>query len=461
VIILENNSFKYAETEQGVRNIDLTIRPGECVVLVGRSGNGKTTLTRLLNGLAPNYYPGDFSGHILMDGQDVTASPLWQRGKTVGSVFQNPKSQFFSAELAGEIAFACENYGHTQADIRRRTDSAISVFGLDALRGRSIDLFSSGEKQRAAIASVYTLRPKVYVCDEPTANLDETGVRQLAKTLARLKNDGASLLIAEHRLAWLQDIANHFIYLEDGRVVWQRTPRQMADMDEDERERYGLRAFVPVTRPLLPQPSGKQTPVISAQRLLYKRRKTVIWQDVDFSAWPRQVIAIVGENGIGKTTLAKVLSGLARQSAGQVSVGGKALSPTARRKHVWYSDNDTGAQFFTNSVGEELLLCSDRSEQTLDKARSLLRVLELYEYRDVHPASLSGGQKQRLSIACGLLSGREVLIFDEPTSGLDGKSLQIVGELLRQAAESGTCVLVITHDNELIRKCCTHLYAMR
>jgi energy-coupling factor transport system ATP-binding protein len=181
---------------------------------------------------------------------------------------------------------------------------------------------------------------------------------------------------------------------------------------------------------------------------------------VDFSAWPGQVVTIAGKNGIGKTTLAKVLSGLMRQSAGQVSLDGRPLSPAARRKRVWYSDNDTGAQFFTNSVGEELLLCSDRSEKTLKEARRLLKALELYEYRDAHPASLSGGQKQRLSIACGLLSGREVLIFDEPTSGLDGKSLRIVGEMLWQAAESGTCVLVITHDNELIRSCCTHLYVM-
>jgi energy-coupling factor transport system ATP-binding protein len=172
------------------------------------------------------------------------------------------------------------------------------------------------------------------------------------------------------------------------------------------------------------------------------------------------VIAITGENGIGKTTLAKVLSGLLRQSAGQVSLGGRTLSPAARRKRVWYSDNDTSAQFFTDSVSEELLLCHGRDEETLKKARTLLKELELYEYSDAHPATLSGGQKQRLSIACGLMSGREVLIFDEPTSGLDGRSLRIVSGMLRQAAESGKCVLVITHDNELIRMCCTHLYAI-
>jgi energy-coupling factor transport system ATP-binding protein len=122
------------------------------------------------------------------------------------------------------------------------------------------------------------------------------------------------------------------------------------------------------------------------------------------------------------------------------------------------SGNDTSTQFFTDSVSEELLLCSDRSESTLSKARELLSYLELYEYKDAHPAALSGGQKQRLSIACGLLSDREILIFDEPTSGLDGKGLQTVSALLKQAASSGKCLIVITHDNELIRSCCTHIH---
>jgi energy-coupling factor transport system ATP-binding protein len=460
MIVLEDVSFEYADTGQGVRNINLAIEPGECVVLAGRSGNGKTTLTRLVNGLAPKHYPGTFSGRVLADGQDMNAMPLWQRGRAAGSVFQDPKSQFFSSELAGEVAFACENYGYARADIVRRTNAAISAFGLDSLRGRSIDLLSGGEKQRVAIASVYTLRPKMYVCDEPTANLDETGVRQLAETLTRLKKEGASLLIAEHRLAWLRDIADRVICIENGRMVWQRTPQQLAVMDEAGCERYGLRAFVPVPRPSLPPPAGEGIPAISAHRLSCKRRKTVIWQDVDFSAWAGQVIAVVGENGIGKTTLAKVLSGLMRRSAGQVRLGGKPLSPASRRKRVWYSDNDTGAQFFTDSVSEELLLCSDRTEETMEKARALLKTLELYAFRDVHPATLSGGQKQRLSIACGLLSGREILIFDEPTSGLDGRSLRIVSGIFRQAAESGKCVLIITHDHELIRACCTHLYIM-
>ncbi|MCD8018363.1 MAG: energy-coupling factor ABC transporter ATP-binding protein, partial [Clostridiales bacterium] len=224
MIEINNLSFRYEGTAQGVSGIHLNIRDGECVVLTGCSGCGKTTLTRLVNGLAPSFYPGEKSGTILLNGQDISELPVWKIGESVVSVFQNPKSQFFSSELAGEVAFACENYGFPQEEIRRRTDNAITVMGLDAVRNRPLDILSSGEKQRAAVASVYALCPKVFVCDEPTANLDEDGIVQLKETFCTLKKQGYTFLIAEHRLAWLDDLADRYIYMDDGVIDGEYSP---------------------------------------------------------------------------------------------------------------------------------------------------------------------------------------------------------------------------------------------
>ena len=456
MIRMENVSFHYADCDQGVKDINLTIHDGECVVLTGPSGGGKTTLTRLLNGLAPAYYPGSMKGHIFLGDTPLETMPQYAVGRRVGSIFQDPKSQFFSSELAGEVAFACENYGMAREEIRSRTDAAIQTFSLEHLRGHSLDVLSSGEKQRVAIASVYALRPGVYVCDEPTANLDGEGADQLAGVLKKLKDEGCTLVIAEHRLAWLSGIADRFLYLKDGRILWEKSPADMVHMSAGARETYGLREVTQASFPDLPQPESREA-FVMAQDLSCKRKGNHIFSQLSLSFCAGGITAITGRNGAGKTSLAMVLSGLWKGSGGNVMIGGDKLRAAGRRRRVWYSANDTGTQFFTNSITEELLLGDHRSQPRLERARDLLKRLGLYANKDAHPATLSGGQKQRLSLACGILSGRDVLIFDEPTSGLDGGNMWIIADMLQNEAGKGKTVLVITHDGELIRRCCDRM----
>ena len=454
MIKIENVSFSYADCAEGVFDINLIVRDGECVVLTGPSGGGKTTLTRLINGLAPSYYPGTLIGEILLREEPLVGMPLWSVGKKIGSVFQDPKSQFFSTELVGEVAFACENYGFPKDDIITGTDDAIRSFDLDSLRSRSLDVLSSGEKQRTAIASVYALRPSVYVCDEPTANLDNEGAAQLAETLRRLKEEGSTLIIAEHRLSWLNGIADRYVYVKNGRVLWEKNASEMMELTETQRTEYGLREVAETPNPKLPYAQEDAVPPMQVRELSCKRKKTQIFEGLSFSLFDGKIIALTGLNGAGKTTLALTLAGLYRETSGVIAIDGTKRSVGQRRKLIWYSANDTGTQFFTDSVTEELLLNSDRSETRLDKARALLKQLGLYEHKDAHPTTLSGGQKQRLSIACGILSNRKILIFDEPTSGLDGGNMNIIADVLRAEADVGKTVLVITHDRELMRRCC-------
>lgn len=455
MIRMKDVSFRYLNSTEGVSGIDLMVNEGECVVFTGPSGGGKTTLTRLLNALAPSYYTGTLTGTISINGKSLTQMPQYTVARQIGSVFQDPKSQFFSSELAGEAAFACENYGFSAEEIRDRTDDAIVSFGLNGFRSRNLDVLSSGEKQKVAIASVYALRPDIYVCDEPTSNLDKTGAEQLAAVFKQLKAEGHTIIIAEHRLSWLHGIADRFIYVRDGRVLWERNTAEMEQLSPEERERYGLREITEKGDRTIQTPTRNtdQFPALCVKSLSCRRKKTKIFRDINFSAPAGQITAITGHNGIGKTSLALVLSGLWKEESGQVVVDGRELSARERRKQTWFSSNDTGTQFFTNSVSEEVLLNMKHSEEHLEKARSLLKRLGLYRYKDVHPASLSGGQKQRLAIACGVLSDRTILIFDEPTSGLDGGNMKIIADVLREAADQKKVILVITHDDELICHC--------
>lgn len=325
---------------------------------------------------------------------------------------------------------------------------------MERLSSRSLDVLSSGEKQRTAVAAVYAMNPPIYVCDEPTANLDEQGVAELRETLQGLKQEGCTLLIAEHRLYWLMDLADRFVYIRDGAVQWERTPEQMRRLSSETLEQMELRAVRQYRSTRLSPPIGIGTPILSLRGLSCKRRNHTIWENLNLAAWSGQIIAITGYNGVGKTTLAKIVAGLERPSKGNIFLHGRKAGSAQRRKCCWYSSNDTGTQFFTNSVTEELLLGGSRTEERLEKARNLLKKFGLYPYKDAHPVVLSGGQKQRLSIACGLLSGREILLLDEPTSGLDGGNMRKIASSLVHAASEGKTILVITHDEELIQVCC-------
>ena len=453
---LHNISFHYEDSTYGVSDIDFSVNAGECVVLMGTSGCGKTTITRLVNALAPAYYPGSRTGKITVNDKDISSLPAWEVGRIVGSVFQDPRRQFFSSELRGEVAFACENYGLPQHEIRRRTDNAIRRMELEHLANRSLDVLSGGEKQRTAIASVYAIQPAVFVLDEPTANLDDAGIRELRNTLLQLKEEGCALLAAEHRLSWLDGLADRYIYMVGGRIEGIYTPAEMRGMEETERMKKGLRAvFQTSLQPCAPPVSGNP-PAIRAENLLCRRGKTTIWQSLTTEASRGQITAITGRNGIGKTTMALALSGLMRFQGGCVRINGVKMSSRKLRQQVYFCSNDTGTQFFTGSVSEELLLNKERTEKNLSLARELLDRMKLSPWKDSHPATLSSGQRQRLAVACALLSDKDILILDEPTSGLDGRNMRLIAGELRSAAQSGKTILVITHDEELIDICCDY-----
>ena len=441
---LKGASFSYYGAPETLHAVDLDVHAGECVVLMGASGSGKTTIVRVLNGLAGGYYRGSVSGDVFLGGLSARDMEAWRRAELVGSVFQDPTAQFFSSQLAGEVAFGCENIGYPAEEVVRRTDAAIGRLGLDRLRTIAVDELSSGQKQRVAIASSLAPAPRLVVMDEPSSNLDEDAAQELGAVLMELKRQGYALVVAEHRISYLMECADRFCYMEAGRMRAVLSRDDVFAMDGSERVAMGVRSPAFVPRPSLkPAPlaaglaregeraaSGEafgarlEAASLEVDGLAVSRGGNLLFSCVCFAVEPGQIMALTGKNGVGKTSLAQVAVGLGRPDEGCVRVGGRKLSRRELRRRVWYSPNDVSMEFFSSRVDEEVLLFSDQDDAARRYADHVLGRLGLAELGDRHPSSLSGGQKQRLSIACGLASRRSVLILDEPTSGLDALSMR-------------------------------------
>ena len=221
MVDIRHVDFSYhGEEEHGsLHQIDFQVRPGECVLLCGKSGCGKTTVTKLINGLIPHFNDGDLSGNTIVDDMVVSETPMYQLSEKVGSVFQNPKSQFFNIDSDSELAFGLENNGVAPAMIRQRVEKTVRDLHIEHLRHRDIFSMSGGEKQILAFASVYAMNPEIYVLDEPSANLDRASTLILGEQLKHIKEQGKSIVIAEHRLYYLTDIIDRAVFIVDGKII--------------------------------------------------------------------------------------------------------------------------------------------------------------------------------------------------------------------------------------------------
>lgn len=297
--------------------------------------------------------------------------------RSLGVSFRNRDDNFFSSELRGEVVFACENYGFSQQEIHRRVDNAIRQMKLESLQVRSLDILSGGEKQRTAIASAYALHPIVYVLDEPTANLDACGTNQLKETLHQLKKEGCALLIAEHRLSWLEGIADRYVYMAEGYIRSIYSPAEIKNMSDVQREEMGIRATSPLPIRSLTPSDMQAVPAIRTEKLSCRRGRTVIWQELSLHASRGRMTAVTGRNGIGKTTLGLVLCGMIRCQGGCIYINGVKMTSRKLRQNVYYCSNDTVTQFFTDNVSEELLLNKKRTERNLSLAREMPNRMKL------------------------------------------------------------------------------------
>ena len=457
MIKIDHISFSYGEENEntgGVRDIDLNIEDGQFVVLCGESGCGKTTVTRLINGLIPHYYEGKMTGEVWVNGAKVSEQPLYDTAAVVGSVFQNPRSQFFNVDTTSEITFGCENLGQPEKDIRERFAKTVRDFRLEKLMDRNIFHLSGGEKQKIACAGVSIMEPDVLVMDEPSSNLDAASILDLRKILAFWKSQGKTIIVSEHRLYYLRGLADRFIYLAEGQVSRDYSAAEFEQLTEQQRSNMGLRTFAleRLLPPVLPK-QEKTALALHNFRFAYKNEPETL-HIMDCEIPTNRIVGIIGNNGAGKSTFSRCFCGLEKR-CGEIVWNGRKYRPKDRLSTCYMVMQEVNHQLFTESVLDEVLISMEEENQ--ERAEEILNRLDLLAFKDRHPMSLSGGQKQRVAIASAIASKRSILFFDEPTSGLDYKHMKEVANVLRQVRDTGITVYVITHDLELILDCCTDI----
>lgn len=461
MISLEQVSYAYEgnETTPALRKLNLNIQPGELVVLDGTSGCGKTTVLRLINGLIPDCFHGELTGEIRVCGKNPQEEKAVGMSHCVSSVFQNPKSQFFNINSRNELAFPLENRAVPKAEIVRRMEDTAKKLHMDHLVDWNMFHLSGGEKQKIVFASVSMTDNEVLVLDEPSSNLDMEAVRDLRTILKSWKQEGKTILISEHRFFFLGDLMDRLVIIDRGEVAASYNREQLWRLSPQQLHRFGLRGLDLVELPERKDTVKPCDTMLDIEALQFRYPESDHGIEIarqNFSAG--HVVGIIGHNGAGKSTFLRCLCGLQRHVKGDLRLKGKSLSPKKLLSHCSMVMQDVNHQLFSDSVAHELV--SELKRRKIPKSDQqtilqdwLLRT-ELLAVQEQHPMSISGGQKRRLAIAAAALFDKEIILFDEPTSGLDYLHMQQVSQMIRELADAGKLIFLVSHDLDLLLQVC-------
>lgn len=486
-------SFSYVSELTGdrvkaLKDVDLSADVGSLTLVCGASGCGKSTLMKALTGLVPQMTPGELDGVVRINGRNLADVALTDVGHLCSSVFQNPRTQFFCDTVAEELAFCGENYGRERATLRQQSERAAKLMGISHLLERKLTTLSGGQLQKVALACALASGAPVLLADEPTSNLDPAAISEVRAALKVLKEQGLTIVVVEHRLHFLRGLADQVLLMEGGRVTRRWSGTEFFSMGQAQRRSLGLRTLVDPGPPETwvgqvkegsqekqagqgqvgrqEKQAGRQenreaTPSqvrLSCRGLSFAYGVNPVFEGLDADFPAGQITCIAGANGVGKTTLVRVLCGLAAPSSGSISMDGVPASRKTRRSACALVMQDTGRQLFSDTLAGELTIGA--SHASGQSGEQLLADFDLANLGERHPLSLSGGQKQRLVIAAARATGRPIVILNEPTSGVDARHLDSITATLRRIADEGAAVVVVTHDGEFAAACADRLITL-
>lgn len=507
IIEMECVSFSYGTAADGayaLKDIDLSVEEGTFVGLIGPSGAGKSTLASAITGAIPHHYRGRLFGSTLVAGLDTCEASLTDIAKVVGSVLQDIDAQMVASVVEGELLFGLENFGIDHREIEGRIASALDAVGIADLRHREIATLSGGQKQKVAIAAILAMTPRVIVMDEPTSALDPASARDVFEVLRRAKElTGMTVILIEQTVALLAEYCDRVVVIDQGRIALDGTPTDvfshgetlraigvdtprtvrifnslaeaaLAPNDSPALTLDGAESLVAgilapglsESSPIVPRTLGDepdarnaadQRPIIvdvAGAAYSYGTRQAGI-EDINLTVRAGEILAVVGQNGAGKTTFTKLLNGLIKPSAGVVRIAGldtRTTPVSVLASHAATLFQNPDRQLCRNTVVEEisfgLELQGAPADAARERARHVAATFGLPE--NASPFNLSRGQRQMVALASVVALEPELIILDEPTSGLDYRECMTVMETVRQRALDGAAVVMVCHDMEVV-----------
>jgi len=493
-------SFQYfSQAEPTLHDINLTIYEGEKILIVGPSGSGKSTLGNCVNGLIPFSYPGTVQGNLRVCGKETQKESIFNLSKHVGTVLQDPDGQFIGLSVGEDIAFALENECMKQSEMKEIVERTAALVDMDQLLSSSPYELSGGQKQRVSFAGVMVHDVDLLLFDEPLANLDPATGKTAIDLIDRISKDyHKTVVIIEHRLEdVLYRSIDRVIVVSDGRIVADMPPDEL--MAANILAPLGIReplyvtalkyAGIEVTRQLRagrldtldidavrdavrgwdaaqpePEPRPQRPSILEAEALSYRYvEKKPILKNLTFSIQEGEMVSLVGTNGAGKSTLAKVVTGICKEPEGELRFHGESMNDWTiheRSEKIGYVMQNPNQMICKPMIFDEvalgLRLRGVDETEIRPRVEKALKICGLYPFRNWPIAALSFGQKKRVTIASVLVMEPELIILDEPTAGQDYRHYTDIMEFLRSLNESGTTIMLITHDMHLMLEYTPH-----